>query len=184
MSYRENSGGLTAARVLIYAAAAFLTVVMQTSSLGRIGFLGVKPQLGLALVCAAAYFCGSSMGAVCGTVTGVLVDALGGAGISMLALLYMLLGYFVGARTADRRQSRSSGNLGGWSATLAAGVGIGVCITAVGLFVNAGRPNILLAFLHIALPEAINTYIFGWLVGLLHLAVQAFKKGESRGDRA
>ena len=184
MSYRENSGGLTAARVLIYSAAAFLIVVLRTSSLGRIGLFGVKPQLGLALVCAAAYFCGSSMGAVCGTVTGVIVDALGGAGISILALLYMLFGYLVGARTADRRQSRSSGNLGGWSATLAAGVGAGVIITAVGLFINAGRPNLLLAFWHIALPEAFNTYIFGWLVGVLHLAVQAATRGETKGDRA
>lgn len=176
MTSSEKPQGLTAARIVIYALAAFLIAVLQTSRLGNIGFFGVRPQLMLALVCAAAYFCGSATGAVCGIMGGALTDALGGTGISILALLYMLIGYLIGAHTADRRTNRSSGRLGGWSIALAVGSGGGIIITLIGLFLGAGRPNLLLAMWHIALPEALNTYLFGWLVGVLHLAVQAAKK--------
>ena len=90
MTSSEKPQGLTAARIAIYAIAAFLIAVLQTSRLGNIGLFGVRPQLVLALVCAAAYFCGSATGAVCGIMGGALTDALGGTGISILALLYML----------------------------------------------------------------------------------------------
>ena len=179
MTVNEKPQGLTAARILIYALAAFLFAVFQTSRLGNMGLFGAHPQLVLVLVCAAAYFCGSATGAVCGIVGGALTDALSGTGIATLALLYMLLGYLLGAHTADRRHSRSSGRLGGWSIALAIGSGCGVIITLIGLFLGAGRPNLLLALWHIALPEAFNTYLFGWLIGVLHLAVQALRKNKN-----
>ena len=74
---------------------------------------------------------------------------------------------------------RSSGRLGGWSIALAIGSGCGVIITLIGLFLGAGRPNLLLALWHIALPEAFNTYLFGWLIGVLHLAVQALRRNKN-----
>ena len=180
MSGNENLRGINAPALIAYAFAAFLLAAAQTSSLTDIFPLGVKPPLVLALVCSAAYFFGSSTGAVAGIISGVLTDALGGTGVAMSALLYMLLGYFLGAYTADRRQSRSSGHIGGWSVALAATTGFGVIFTLVGLFINAGRPNLLLSLWYIALPEAIFTYVFGWTVGPIVMGFRRLAGGQNR----
>ncbi len=169
MFEKEQVRGLTAAKILIYAAISFVLAVFQSTVGARIGFFGATPQLTLALTCAAGCFYGAPTGAVVGLMSGLFTDALGSAGIPLLVVFYTVFGYFLGLYTADRRQNRAT--LGGWSIALAAAVGVGIFITLLCLFVNAGKANIVFVILNIALPEALNTYIFGWIIGVVHLIV-------------
>ena len=169
MFEKEQVRGLTAAKILIYAAISFVLAVFQSTVGAKIGFFGATPQLTLALTCAAGCFYGAPTGAVAGLLAGFFTDVLGSAGIPLLALFYALLGYFLGLYTADKRQTRAG--LGIWSISLAASVGVGVFITLLCLLVNAGKANLVFAVVRIALPEALNTYVFGWVIGVVHLIV-------------
>ena len=146
-----------------------MLAVFQSSVGGRIGIFGATPQLTLALTCAAGCFYGSPTGAVVGLLAGLFTDSVGSAGIPLLALLYALFGYFLGLYASDRRQTHAG--LGVFSVALAAASGIGMLITLICLLVNAGKANIVIAVLNIALPEALNTYIFGWAIGLINWIV-------------
>ena len=169
MFEKEQVRGLTAGKILIYAAISFVLAVFQSTVGARIGFFGATPQLTLALTCAAGCFYGAPTGAVVGLLSGLFTDAVGSAGIPLLALFYAVFGYFLGLYTADKRQTRAG--LGIWSIALAATVGVGVFITLLCLLVNAGKANIVFVVLNIALPEALNTYVFGWMIGVFHLFV-------------
>lgn len=83
-------------RVLIYAPALFLLALLQTTFLPRFPVLGQVPDLCLLLVLGVAIFDGAESGGAVGIFAGFLTSALGDAGISLLPLLFFIIGYGVG----------------------------------------------------------------------------------------
>lgn len=97
----ERSGGRkrlgfrrTAICFFCYLALLFAAVILQTSALS---FFGTVPAASFALVCAIGFVGGEKMGAVLGIIGGILVGALGGTGVLLAPIPYLLCGYLCGA---------------------------------------------------------------------------------------
>src|SRR3712207_6798073 len=88
------------ARVFTHSAMVLVALVLQSTVLQQITFLGVTPQLALLVVVSLAFLEGERVGIVTGFVAGLLLDLQlpeEGAVVGVTALLYVLLGYGVGA---------------------------------------------------------------------------------------
>lgn len=83
-------------RILIYAPSLLILVLLQTTFLPRFPLLGQIPDLCLLLVLGVAIFDGADSGGALGILAGFLTSALGGSGISLLPLLYFIIGYGAG----------------------------------------------------------------------------------------
>ena len=172
MSAQQSTSarGLTLTRAIFYTLAAFLLAVIQSTVGKNISFLGMPPQLTLALTAAAAYFYGPLTGGTVGLISGIFTEALGAVGVSVLPLLYCLVGWFCGmikTKTVGQRPK----NFIGLALTLLSAALAGTLITLVRLTVGAGRPNLVSALIYIVLPELLSTFIYGILIGLLNLFI-------------
>ncbi len=86
-------------KTLVWGGVLFLVAVLQTSLVARIAQAlprGAVPDLLLAAVVAIAIFDGERTGAVAGIAAGFLAGALGGTGVNLLPLCYMLCAYVCG----------------------------------------------------------------------------------------
>ena len=70
---------------------------LQVSLFARFQMFGATPDLMLCLVLGIFYFWGKYAGAVTGIASGFVIEAIGGQGISLLPVIYMLYGYIGGA---------------------------------------------------------------------------------------
>lgn len=70
--------------------------VLQTTLFARFGLFGSTPDLMLACVISISMYEGERGGGIAGVAAGFLIDSLGGTGLSLLALPYMLCGYICG----------------------------------------------------------------------------------------
>ena len=99
----KSPGTLTDLGILRAIAIGFLVLaalVLQSTVLEQVTFLGVTPQLALIVVAGLAYLNGSRVGVVTGFVAGFLLDLQlpeQGTIVGITPLLYVLLGYGVGA---------------------------------------------------------------------------------------
>ena len=178
-SYDKGSG-VTLLKVIIYGAVIFLTAVLQSTVASRFGFFGTTPALMLALTCGAACYEDERVSSVIGLASGFCADALGNSGMSILPLVYALVGWF-GTRLAvsfgkGRDGSSVGGRLAVWTLMLAAACGVGMLTTAITLFLTANRVHIIDVFLHILLPELSGTFIFGYPVGIIYMIVYRKRK--------
>lgn len=80
--------------------ALFFAALLQTSFLPALDLFGAVPDLVLILVCGIAFYLGPTDGALFGLVGGILVDGLGGAGLSASPLFYTVIGALLGALSA------------------------------------------------------------------------------------
>ena len=70
---------------------------VQVSLLARFRPFGATPDLMLCFVLCIFYFWGKYAGAVTGIATGFVIEAIGGQGMTLLPLVYLLYGYVGGA---------------------------------------------------------------------------------------
>ncbi len=85
----------------LYSLTMLLIILMKTTFFARFRLFGASPDIIIAAVAAVALFEGAQAGAVYGAIAGYAVDALGGTGVMLLPLPYMLLGYICGAVATD-----------------------------------------------------------------------------------
>ena len=162
---------------IVYAAAVLLLAVFDSTVSHRIGFFGTTPSLCLALTASAAVFDGKKVGSVVGLSAGVVSHALGGVGVSLLPIVWALLGWFSASRergipsrdSTDRDFLRRFFN---FAACLALCCGVGMVTTAISLLLSAGRFNVFTAFIKLLLPEALGTFVYGLPIGLVRIAVR------------
>lgn len=81
---------------LVWGGMLFLAALLQTTLFARITPFGAVPDLMLPAVLAIAVFDGERVGAVAGIAAGIIIGALGGTGLNLLPLFYMLCAYLVG----------------------------------------------------------------------------------------
>ena len=86
-------------RVLWVAVLLLASVVLQSTVLEQVTFLGVTPQLSLVVVVSLAYIDGERVGVVTGFSAGLIQDLLLPVGtvIGLTALVYTLVGFAVGS---------------------------------------------------------------------------------------
>ncbi|MBE6599691.1 MAG: hypothetical protein E7640_00580 [Ruminococcaceae bacterium] len=166
----NSTRGLTLTRAIFYTIAAFLLAVIQSTVGKDISLFGMPPQLTLALTAAAAYFYGPLTGGTVGLVSGIFTEALGAVGVSVLPLLYCLIGWFCGTVKAKTVGQKPKNFIGIMITVLFAALA-GMGVTLVRLTVGVGRPNLLSALVYIVLPELLSTFIYGILIGLLNLFI-------------
>ena len=88
------------ARIFTHGAMLLAALVLQSTLLQQLTFLGVTPQLALIVVVSLAFLEGERVGIVSGFAAGLLLDLQlpeQGTVVGITALLYVLLGYGVGA---------------------------------------------------------------------------------------
>ncbi len=82
----------TVIKVIVYTLYSLLLVSTVTSFLPSFGYKGAAPDLVLCATVALAYCEGERAAAVFGMLSGFVVEAVGSTGISMLPLVYMIIG--------------------------------------------------------------------------------------------
>ena len=91
-SYQNTAVKLSVMRrVIIYGVLFFILCVAQTSFFGQLSFLSVVPNLALGGVAAVALLDEERCAIVCGIAAGFLADAIGGSGISLSPIIFMLV---------------------------------------------------------------------------------------------
>ena len=87
---------MTANRLAVVVLGLFTALVLQTTVLARLAFLGSKPDLVLVAVVCFALADGAAVGMGAGFGIGLFADLLGSHTLGLLALTYCLVGYFAG----------------------------------------------------------------------------------------
>lgn len=96
--------GVTAADVgkyALYAVMSLFLILVETTFFARFRPFGASPDILIVAVAAIALFEGGRAGAIFGVTVGFVADALGGVGVILLPLAYMLVGYFCGVIATD-----------------------------------------------------------------------------------
>ena len=91
--------GLTVSEIVkyvVYALLGLLFVLLQISFFSRVKPFGSIPDVLIAAVFSVAMFENERVGAIFGLSVGFIVEAAGGVGVSLLPLIYMLVGYVCG----------------------------------------------------------------------------------------
>jgi rod shape-determining protein MreD len=93
-------GALTRSKIILNTVTSGLLLIvcaaLQVSFFGRFRFFGAVPDLMICTVLCISYFRGKYAGAITGIAAGVLIEAIGSQGISLLPTVYMMLGYVAG----------------------------------------------------------------------------------------
>ena len=171
MDKRMNRNGMSPLGVVIYVLVVFLVASFQIGFFGKVNFFGAVPSLLLALTAAAAFFDGANTGAAVGCGAGLCADSIGSFGVKFSALVYALIGFFIGAVFGERAKTKPSSMLADWSLTLLITVIVGEIVTILNMVLSLGKFEFGKAILYIILPEAIGTYIFGFLAFPIYLLV-------------
>lgn len=176
----EKGSNVTLLKVIIYGAVIFLTAIFQSTVASRFGFFGATPAIMLALTCGAACYEDERVSSVIGLASGFCADALGNSGVSILPLVYALVGWFGTRLAVTLGKGRDGSSVGGrlivWTLMLAGACGIGMLTTAITLLLTADRVYIIDMFLHILLPELAGTFVFGYPVGVIYMIVYRKRK--------
>lgn len=97
-SYTPAGGGILRSqrRALLYGISLFVLALIQTTLAHLAPLLGAIPDLCLLFVLGIAMFDGAEYGGGCGIAAGFLESALGGHGMTLLPLLFFIIGYGIG----------------------------------------------------------------------------------------
>ena len=130
---------------------------LQVSLFGRFKLFGAIPALMLCIVLCIAFFRGKYAGCITGIAAGVLIEAIGIHGISLLPVIYMIFGYVVGhySRVISPRHYTV------YLIYLACGLGLRCFVTfgyACLTYEYINLPQILICAV---LPELLGTAIIG-----------------------
>ncbi len=96
LGYRAQTRSKITAYILCFAGLILFMGVLQVSFFGRIKLFGAVPDLMLLTVLCISFCSGRYAGAIVGTAGGFFIEAIGGQGISLLPIAFMLMGYLIG----------------------------------------------------------------------------------------
>lgn len=133
------------------------SAVLQVTVLSRYRFFGVVPDLMLCIVSCISYFGGRQLGAICGIVSGVLVESMGSVGIVLLPLFYLICGYLTGHYARAIIPRRFSAFTAYFGVSLLARS----AVTLIYICINYQSFNIFTLFVKILLPEFLITALLG-----------------------
>ncbi len=94
--YRSRTRAMALRYTVSISVLVLMTAILQVSLFGRLQILGAVPDLSICIVLLIAYFFGQYAGAITGIGAGFVIEALGSVGISILPIVYLLIGYVAG----------------------------------------------------------------------------------------
>ena len=138
-----------------YSAVIFLLAVAQCSFFARIEKLPAIPDLILAAVAVVAVIDRWETAILSGIVGGVVIDALGGVGISLSPLFYFVVALVLGALAKKMMQSYLS-----WVAVMIPALALRAVFTVIQVLLLGNGGGIVQILGQIVLPELICTAVF------------------------
>ena len=136
-------------------------VFLQTSFFGFYPIFGAVPDLTLILVLSSGLFLGEKAGGLVGLFGGILLEALGSFGVTLLPLLYFLLGFFAGFYGRVRGET-----FPGYLLYFGISLAYRAIITIIYANMTYQSVNFLQLLWHTILPEALATAVVGLLLFL------------------
>ncbi len=146
-------------KAMIYGGAVIVLAILQTAFFSRFPLFGATPDLMLAAVLAVAMFEGARAGCAIGIGAGYFIEAIGGVGLSILPLFYMICGAVCGLLC---RRAFSRGPLT-YALFAFAAYAARAMVTLIYMSFFWGRFNLLDAFSRILIPEYFSGVIFSFL---------------------
>lgn len=143
--------------ILVYGLLAILLTLLQTVLLPRFPIYDALPDIAVGALCCIGIYRGDRYGAVFGLVVGLLIDALGGIGLSVLPIYYTLAGMICGRVGANTREKKQ------FAAYLISVPTLCLTRTAISFIMNIisyyGSVNLTKLCLYTLLPEYISDII-------------------------
>jgi len=133
---------------------------LQVTLLAKYRLFDATPDLMLCFVLCIFYFWGKYAGAVTGIATGFVIEAIGGQGISVLPVVYMLYGYVGGSYARTIHPKRFFPYL----FYLLCGLTVRAATTLLYACMTWETVNVPNIFIHSVLPEMGGTAIVGVIV--------------------
>lgn len=140
-------------RVIFYGMLFFILCVAQTSFFGQLSFLPVVPNLALGGVAAVALLDEERCSLICGIAAGFLADAIGGAGISLSPIIFMLV-----AIVCAEISKKMLPHFLSWLVVMLAAAVVDALGTVVNIAVSASGVAISEITKSLLLPELLATY--------------------------
>ncbi len=141
-------------RIIFYGVLFFILCVAQISFFSQLSFLSATPNIVLCGVAAVALLDDRKCAVICGIATGSLIDALGGAGISLSPLTFMLV-----ALMCSQIAKKMLPHFLSWLVMLIVASLSACAITAISIILSFGAETLKAVLLSLILPELISTYI-------------------------
>ena len=163
-------------RVLFATAVAFAVALIQSSFLPFVGIFGVVPDIVLAFVVTTAFFNGLEFGIAVGLISGIICDMLGGVGVSVLPLVYVLVGGVVGYFVSHR----FARNFIVWLMGMVGACAVKMCYSAFICIMFSGDFRLIDFVFKTAFPEFTGTLILSLALyfPLCFVAKKLRKKGD------
>jgi rod shape-determining protein MreD len=140
-------------RVIFYGVLFFILCVAQSSFFARLSFLSVVPSLALGGVAAVALLDEEKYAIVCGIAAGFLADAIGGSGISLSPLIFM-----ISAIVCAQISRKMLPHFLSWLIVMLVAAVLGALGTALNILVNTSGVEIAALVRSLLLPELVATY--------------------------
>lgn len=153
-SYQNTAVKLSVMRrVIFYGVLFFILCVAATSFFGQLSFLSVVPNLALGGVAAVALLDEEKCAIVCGIAAGFLADAIGGSGISLSPIIFMLV-----AIVCAEISKKMLPHFLSWLVVMLVAAVLGAAGTVLNIFVNTSGVTITSIAKDLLLPELLATY--------------------------
>lgn len=160
-------------RVLVSAGLLIFFALLQTTIFARFRPFGAVPDLMLPLVIAVGMTEREKWGAVFGIAAAFVIESLGGAPVSILALLYMPAGYLAGILTIEMFRDSFAVRL----LFTAVGCALHMLFTLATLALTVEGFTFLRGLTEAVLPEFLASMVFAFLPHLLaKAALRVFHK--------
>jgi len=140
-------------RVIFYGVLFFILCVAQTSFFGQLSFLPVVPNLALGGVAAVALLDEERCAVICGIAAGFLADAIGGSGISLSPIVFLLV-----AIVCAEISKKMLPHFLSWLIVMLAAAVVGAFGTVLNIAVNFTGVSIASVARSLLLPELLATY--------------------------
>jgi len=181
---------VSAYRVLLVALSLFTALLLQTTVVSRLGFLGAQPDLVLVVVVCFALTDGPGVGMVGGFGAGLLLDLLSDHTLGLLALVLCSIGYASGiVRAYLDRLAITTPMLFVGAATAAAGLSFAALLALLGDPRITGGTLLRSVTLAALYDVVLTPFVFAAVSALsrprdeMNLRVGAAAHGDRRGVR-
>ena len=169
--------GVTVSEVVkycVYAVLGLFLILLQLTFFTSVRPFGSTPDILIVAVATVAMFEGEKAGAVFGVLVGFVVEAVGGVGVSLLPLIYMLVGYACGIVASEYYRR---------SVLLFVIFDLGVSAvrfftTLIYIVVTWSTVDLNVVIPGVLFPEMLSTLVISPVPGLLLLPVYKIFRGE------
>ncbi len=175
-NYQVGVTALEVIKCIVYGILGLLLVLMQISFFSRIKPFGAVPDVLIAAVFSVAMFENERFGAIFGLAVGFFVEAAGGVGVSLLPLVYMLVGYICGLVASEYyRRSALLFLIFDGAALL-----VRMFVTLIYVVLTWSVVDLSVVIPKVLIPEALSTLVISPLPALIIMLISRLFRGEEK----